>query len=303
MLPMVLLGAPIFTATADLTIYLGAAGIGGLGVAIGYLLPKRKKQDDKNGKNTHSYTSTSSYTAHETTQLKKAEMLQVESRKKRQVVLNQIGNAAVEEIERVVEASYKARLKMSSLMEAFEGQLTEMNVTTQGLKEVISLLNKANKSSGETIHILSTDINTLKEALFGASQKLLQATHVLSFRDEALQKVIEDLSHLKNVLDETQRAHEAEMQRMSTSLSGANQKIKAQCQYQGSQAEHIKTLQEKIGKLTTTLRAVTDKGERYAKALQQVQLKNEVQALELSHLKAQDEKSADTSSITAMRVV
>ncbi len=300
MLPMILLGAPIITATTDLTIYLGAAGVGGLGFAIGYLLPKK---DDKNKKNIGSYTSTSSETAKEKIQLKKAEKLQVESRKKRQVVLNKIGNVAVEEIERVVEASYKARLKMSSLTEEFEAQLTEMNATTYGLKEIIERLKKASQSSGKTIHNLSADISILKKALLDASQKLSQTTHILSLRDEALQKVIEDFKHLKKMLDDTQCAHEVEMQRMDASLFEANRVIKSHFQYQGSQAEHIKALQEKIGNLTTTLRAVTEKGEDYAKALEQAQLRSEAQTLEISRLKMQNKESAETKSMTSMRVI
>ncbi|MCH9756898.1 MAG: hypothetical protein K0U37_06895 [Gammaproteobacteria bacterium] len=239
-------------AVADASAYYIVAALGTGGLA-GYFWPKAAP---KPGHVSRSNTST-----REKEHLRKAEKLEVESRKSRKVVLETIGEKAVEDIEKVLESSYKARLKLNSLTAVFDHQTSELKKTTETLKGMVNKLDLANHTAQETARHLSTEIVSLKRTISEGSQAICEATKKLSAREEELARVVGEFERMKVDLERTQLEYSTQVSTLTEALQRSNKAVNQKLGSQSHQEEQIHALQDKIEMLTQCLRAVTQKSE------------------------------------------
>ncbi len=250
MFPFLLALPPVAAAATDITMYVGGAALFGTGGLIGYLLHQPEVVPQES---TH-------HSRGETSHLNSAKMLQSKTRKTRKRVLENLGEEAIEGLERVLEEAHKARLKLGALIADFSEKTLEMEKTTQTLKALIDTLSQGNKTATETITHLSSEIESLKAVLLKTRKKFGKTISGFLKRAQALETIIQNFEHLKADLEGTQRAYHDQIVYLTEALENANKQLNLQVTHQASQEAHIQTLQEKVEKLTQCLQVVTAKG-------------------------------------------
>ena len=268
-----LLAAPV---AADFTIYVAGAALFGTGGLLGYIWAKPDVPPPFSDS-----SSTKEYS-----HLHQAEMLQVTTRKSRRRVLENLGEEAIEELERVLDEAHKARLKLGSLNSDFSAKMLEMEKTTKTLTALIDTLNEGNKTATETIVNLSEEIELLKKSLSETRKKFGKTISKFLRRTKELEGVIGNLEYLRKELEGTQCEYHEQITHLTESLENANGQLNLQSTHQVNQDEHIQVLQDKVEKLTQSLQVVTEKGEVYAEALSRSRLNNQRQLIEIKKLHA-----------------